>query len=196
MRKRLIPLALTWLLQTTPASAAVISFTGLQTPAAFTGPYVESGFSVLPTANDWIVWTGYGNPAPAIVFINPDTAFETSAQIEVTAGGGLFTFESVDLYSSISPIPFVFVGLLNSTVVLTQGGALPNTFGNFRTVSVNSTQPIDTLLITVGNPSTAPFPTVNPAGLDNVVVNRVPEPTTLVLMTAGLVGMARHLKRR
>jgi len=196
MRMRLVPLALTLLAPVVPASAAVITFDGLQTPSAFTGPYAESGFSVSPASNQWIVWTGYGNPAPAIVFINPDTAFETNAQIEVTAGGRLFTFESVDLYSSISPIPFGFVGLLNSTVVLSQMGGLPNTFGNFRTVSVNSTQPIDTLLITVGNPSTAPFPTVNPAGLDNVVVNRVPEPTTVVLMTAGLAVVARRMKRR
>jgi hypothetical protein len=101
MHKRvpLLTLILASCVPTPPVAAATIGFNDLRTPAAFSS-YVESGFSVSAAAGDWMVRTNYGNPEPFIYFVNPTGQLTTSAEIEVTAGGGLFTFESVDLYSA------------------------------------------------------------------------------------------------
>jgi hypothetical protein len=92
----------------------------------------------------------------------------------------------------------VFVGLLNSSPVLTQSGTVPMTFGRFATAIGNTSQLIDTLRITLFNPATPQCPTCagNPVGLDNIVVNTVPEPTTAALLSLGLAAAAWRRKRR
>ena len=197
IRAPLFALASSILIPTAPASAATIGFDDLLTPSAFT-TYAESGFTVSAAAGDWAVRTNYGNPEPFIYFVNPTGQLTNSAQIEVTAGGELFTFESVDLYSSVTPIPFLFVGFLNSDAVLNQSGTVPNTFGRFATVTGNLSPLIDTLRITLFNPATPQCPNCggNPVGLDNIVLNAVPEPSTALLLGIGLAAAARRRMQR
>jgi hypothetical protein len=85
--------------------------------------------------------------------------------VVVTAGGAPFDFSSVDLYSSITPIPYVLIGYRGAAPVFTAGGTVPNTFGNFATVAADFTG-IDSLVIELSNPIA-----VNPMGLDNMVVS-------------------------
>src|SRR5205807_2150027 len=102
-----------------------------------------------------------------------------SAEIMVKAegpasavGGPAFRFGSIDLYSSITTIPYVFTGLRSSNVVFTETGTVPNTFGNFATVlNPRAGAEINALLITLSNPATPSCPICsNPVGLDNIVV--------------------------
>jgi hypothetical protein len=59
------------------------------------------------------------------------------------------------------------VGLRNGVAVFTVSGTVPNTFGNFATVSnPQPTAIIDTLRIRVTNPATACCS--NPVGVDNI----------------------------
>lgn len=130
--------------------------------------YTRCGFTVAAATLNWTVSTGYGRPAPFIQFASPGGT-TTIGEVIVTAAGGKFTFQSVDLYSSTTPIPYVITGIANSTTVFSIQKTQGNTFGNFATVvNPNPTTLIDALLIRLSNPA-APCCS-NPMGLDNIVV--------------------------
>jgi hypothetical protein len=110
------------------------------------------------------VVNSYGAPDTSIVFYNPP--FPTG-RVEVTQGGISFRFNSIDLYSSITPIPYAFTGLLNGNTAFTTSGTVQNTFGNFANVpNPHGTDVINTLQVMLSNPHGP-----NPVGLDNIVVN-------------------------
>ena len=88
--------------------------------------------------------------------------------MEVSGGGQTFTFQSVDLYSSTTKIPYRIVGLRGGDVIFTLDDQLPNTFGQFRKVDSSSSAAIDTLRIALTN-NAAPCCS-NPMGLDNIVL--------------------------
>jgi hypothetical protein len=119
--------------------------------------YTESGFTVVATAGSW-------ERTGRIEFLS-QPGVPTTAEISVTAGGSAFSFVSVDLYSSVTTIPYVFTGLMGSTTVFSVTGTVPNTFGATVTV-VNPRRGdlIDTLFIELTN--SAPFE--NPMALDNL----------------------------
>jgi hypothetical protein len=148
-----------------------VAFGSLSGSGTAVTTYSESGFSLSTSAANWVVLTTYGNPAPFIEFSAP-TGSVVTGQIQVTADRQMpFSFKSVDLYSSTTPIPYVITGAMGSTVVFTLSGTVPNTFGNFRTV-VNShgTDIIDTLTIDLSNATGLAGP--NPMGLDNIVLGQ------------------------
>lgn len=167
-----------------PAAAmpATIGFDGLSglpgNFSVFIGDYSESGFTVSATLGCWWVMNMYGRPAPMIVSrkVVPATA-QVAVQVEVmvTAGGLPFTFWSVDLYSSVTQVPYTFLGSLNGSPVFTVSDLSPNAYGNILTVSnPSATATIDTLRIVLTNPATPSCPTCvgNPVGLDNIVLSR------------------------
>jgi hypothetical protein len=53
---------------------------------------------------------------------------------QTSAGGADFTFASVDLYSSATPIPYFIRGYQDDQVVYFLSGTVPSTFDQFRTV--------------------------------------------------------------
>jgi hypothetical protein len=181
MRSTLLSALLILSAGSAPATAAVIGFSNLTTSGPFTSTS-EAGFSVTAVSGNWVVSTGFGHPAPFVEFINPVQG-PTTAEILVTSAGSPFTFSSVELYSSVTAIPYVFTGLLRGSPVFTATGVVPNTFGNFATVSGPSL-PIDTLRISLTNMFQG-----NPMGLDNLVVTPVPEPSTLALLGVVLAGV-------
>jgi hypothetical protein len=160
---------------TSPSStqprSVTLTFNGLKADGAPVPIYGESGFSVSANPGSWVVKTTYGNPAPFMQFGAPAGSAVTG-QIHVTADGfGLFSFKSVDLYSSTTPIPYTITGFRNSAIVFTVADALPNTFGNFRTVmNPHGTDVIDTLSISLSNSSAVCC--ANPMGLDNIVLGQ------------------------
>jgi hypothetical protein len=147
------------------ASGAVVTctFSGLLVDQESLSSYSESGVTVLATAGGWQARTGFGNPSPSVLLYGSAGGTATG-QVRVTAGGSAFRFSSVDLYSSTTPIPYVFTGLTGSTEVFSVSGTVPNTFGNFATVANPSAGDlIDTLVIELSNGMGQ-----NPMGLDNV----------------------------
>jgi hypothetical protein len=155
-----------------PFVVVTIGFDGLTVRNAPFVTYTQSGFTVTPissTTAAWKVMTTSAHTPPFVYFERPASSQPLSGQIQVNAGGSAFTFRSVDLYSSITPIPHTFEGLSHGTTVFTVSGTVPNTFGNFATVvNPRSTDLIDQLVITLTNPGTPCCP--NPMGLDNIVL--------------------------
>lgn len=152
-------------------SPLVITFNALTGFAS--GSYSEGGATVTPVAGGWTL-NSYGNPGPATVF--PGFSFMAPSavgEIEVTLGGGLFMFAAVDVYSSVTPIPWEFSGSRKQLPVFTAAGQQGNTFGRFVTTAnprasdtidrlvIKLTQPVNTTCMTCSN---------NPMGLDNIVI--------------------------
>jgi hypothetical protein len=141
------------------------TFGGLLVDEQTLASYTESGITVVATAGGWQARTGFGKPAPSILFITPAGELETG-QVEVTAGGSAFSFVSVDLYSSITSIPYIFTGLMGSTTVFSVSGTVPHTMGTFATIAnPNAGDLIDTLDIELTNGVAC---CQSPMGLDNV----------------------------
>ena len=150
--------------------ASTVTFGGLTNDGAAFGPYTEAGFNVSPTSGPWTIRTSYGNPAPYVGF-NAAGGSTVTATIQVTAGGSAFSFVSVDVYSSTTPIPYAITGTRNGSAVSTLTGTMPNTFGNFKSVlNSNVGAVIDALTISLTN--AAPGGGTNPMGLDNIVLAR------------------------
>jgi hypothetical protein len=149
-------------------SSPGISFDGLTGDGSALGTYSEGGFTVARTVGEWMVKTTYGRPAPFIQFVSPSGP-GTSAEVEVTANGAPFKFASVDLYSSITPIPYELSGYRNGGLAIRVAGTQGNTFGAFATVlNPSSDTLVDTLFLRLSNPATPCC--VNPMGLDNIRV--------------------------
>jgi hypothetical protein len=149
-----------------PRSAVTIDFDGVATGVLT--KYKENGFEVRPRkSGSWMGSSNYGNPAPFIEFITPGGPASTKAVV-ITHGGKPFTFQTVDVYSSITKIPYRFRGSLNGLTKYVVTGTVPNTFGGFLTATNTSAAvAIDRLVIAVTNPPTGGS---NPVGIDNIVV--------------------------
>jgi hypothetical protein len=151
-----------------PAGTTIIGFNGLVVNGAPVSTYTESGFTVLPTSGAWVASTTYGNPAPFIQFSAPPGTAR-AGEVRVSTGGSVFSFKSVDLYASVTPIPYTITGFRNSSTVFSFADTLPNTLGNFRTVANPSAAVvIDTLSIILTNVAVDG----SPMGLDTIVLAR------------------------
>jgi hypothetical protein len=154
-------------------SPVVITFDGLSKNGSAFTRYTQDGFTVTPVSGRWVALTTYGKPLPSIIFTRTASQPTISAAVMITAGGAGFRFSSVDLYSSITTIPWVFTGRLNAAEVFSAGGEEGNTFGDFVTVAnPNASDTIDALVITLSNPETPCCD--NPVGLDNIAVTYQP----------------------
>lgn len=151
----------------TDTKTETIAFGGLSGNGSQFIEYDESGFSISSSLGSWEVMENYGNPAPAIIFMREADEPEFQGEVEITSGGSVFSFKSVDLYSSVTPIPYTIKGYRNSELVFTLSDTVPNTFGKFKRVeNPEATDAIDTVSIRLTNPATP-----NPVGLDNIVVS-------------------------
>lgn len=145
---------------------------------------VEAGFEILVTGPSsftraWEAASLIGRPAPSLVFRVPAGSTATSGAILLTPDEGAFKFVSVDLYSSLTAIPYQFIGYsaqpveggVNFTEVFNTTGTLPGTMGNFVTVTNPYSEiSLDRLMIILTSPTTACCD--NSMGLDNIVVSR------------------------
>ena len=146
-----------------------ISFGTLSADGSQVAVYSESGYSI-STAGAWQARTTFGNPGPFIQFVTPASTMGVGTLTLFADDHRPFVLRSIDVYSSITPIPYTISGVRDFSVVFSMSDTLPNTFGNFKTVV--STHPgdlVDTVSIQLTNPSTC---CQNPMGVDNIVVSR------------------------
>ena len=121
-------------------------------------------------SGDWVVRSDYGHPVPFVEFVSaPGTT--VTGEMRVTADGSPFAFTSVDLYSSTTTIPYQVTGFRNGAIVFALSDTVPNTFGDFKTVTnPNASAAIDALSIVLVNPA-APC-CRNPTGADTIALTR------------------------
>jgi hypothetical protein len=153
-----------------PSITYTIGFSSLrENRAPFTG-HAESGFDVSVVSAQWMALTTYGNPQPFVEFSGP-AGVTTTGELRITAGGAPFWFNSIDLYSSTTKIPYVIEGFLNSDQIYASVDVIGNTFGAFaRRSNPNADMAVQEIRIRLSNPS-APCCS-NPMGVDNIVVSR------------------------
>lgn len=175
-----------------PGDTSTVTFSGLTGNSAPISTYAESGFTISTVSGEWSARTDYGNPKPFVQFWAPGGSTVIGA-IRITKGTAPFYFKSVDLYASTTPIPYLFTGLHGGNQVFAVSDTLPNTFGDFRTVTnPHSADPIDTLVITLTN-AAAPC-CRNPMGLDTIVLPSTPSTTPTSFVLSGTVSDAATSK--
>src|SRR4029450_5699978 len=115
--------------------------------------HAESGFDVSVVSAQWMALTTYGNPQPFVEFSGLAGVTTTGAR-RITAGGAPFLFNSIDLYSSTTKIPYVIEGFLNSDQIYASVDVIGNTFGAFaRRSNPNADMAVQEIRIRLSNPS-------------------------------------------
>jgi len=149
--------------------------------------YVEHGYTVSSTAGAWKVGKLFGNPIPDVFCggCGPGT-------LEVT--GGTFNFDSVDIGNPVAPsFGITITGFLAGIQVLTETATSPppGTFGTFETITSNNTsQKLDELFISINTAT-------SDGNVDNIVLSSaVPEPSSVVLLSTVLLGVAFFARKR
>jgi len=154
-----------------PSANYTISFSALRENRAAVTTYAESGFIISTVSAPWVAITTYGNPLPSLQFYA--SGGTVTGELQVTADGAPFWLRSVDLYSSVTKIPYVIEGILGGEAMFTQLDVLGNTFGNFvRVANSRPDLPVDRLNIRLSNPVPPGLNASNPVGVDNIVLNR------------------------
>ena len=196
--RMLAPAALVFAASTLAAHATpvTINFNGLSgnDGSPFTS-YKESGFTVSAPSGTWYVAKGsgvFGDP-------EPDVAAEPSGTLDVTDGGRLFDFDSLDLgiYNSAGgAAAYTITGISSAgTTVYTQTGSLSGSSGSFLTLdgSDQSTSIASFTIALSGNPYGI---NVDNIDLNTVPAGVTPEPSTLALFGTGILGLAGMARRK
>jgi hypothetical protein len=190
-----------------PASATTITFS-TEEAGTFSSLSLD-GYDLSVVSGPWHVIKTYGSSDPnwdghgmadlsSLQFDQAASAPALSAELQITDGGDLFALESVDLYSSVTVIPYAINGYRDGLAVFSWTGEVSNTYGNFQMVSNPFDEAIDSLTITLTQPQQDCCE--NPMGLDNIVltpvVSSVPESNVPVRALVGGLAVALCRRRR
>ncbi len=168
------------------AQAQTVDFDGLpgNNGDAFTGPYVEDGFSTSATGGQVFEGHIFGNPTPSLVV--GDIFGGGDLGVIETSRGLTFSLASFDLSAQNGDAGYLIEGFLGAAMVYSFGGSAGSGFATYG----GNAGVIDRVRFTL-------TPTGSSVNLDNLVFRDavVPEPGTWALLIAGF-GMAGYAVRR
>jgi hypothetical protein len=152
--------------------------------------YTQGAFTVTNSAGQFVYNIAQGNPPEGITGGNVVNGFSTNA-VTVTSSAGGFTFTGFDLDDYSNAASYTLTGsYLGSTVFTTTGTAAASGIWNTFTPG-DAGFLIDTLVLSFTDNTAHSVYT-----LDNIVVNSVPEPSSLALIGTGIAGLTTLVRRR
>lgn len=175
-----------------PAWATTITFGGLSgANGAVFGPYAESGFNVASTGgSQWCQGQVFGNAIPSLFTGTQVCGSPTNVNgLTVDEGGATFTLQAFDIAANNGDTLYNVVGMLGGVIQFTASGTEGANLG-FQTVNFVGGL-IDSLTITFSTRGSS-------SNIDNIQLGgqQVPEPASLGLMGAALLGWRVSRRRR
>jgi len=178
-----------------PCTASADTITFSTTPGGlFTGPFVEGDFSFALFSGGLFLDPASGDPDGVMqggIVANGGTLQIVRDDVV----GGLFTFDQASVHQfNFGVVPVVFEGYLGGVLqasdsIVTVGANL--VFSTSASTNLSGVA-IDELRVILDASSAS----TSYEGTDNIVLSKLPEPSTMLLVAAGLIGLSTRARLR
>jgi hypothetical protein len=149
------------------ADCSALTFDGLRASNTF-ATYTACGFTVAASTSNWGISTSIGRAAPSAQFTSARGS-TTAGELVVTSDAP-FRFQSVDVYSSTTPVVFVITGIANGRTAFTLQNTLSSPAEFVGIANAASAPAVDALVIRLATPPLSCCDTT--VAVDNIALAR------------------------